>query len=224
MGDEIVAERGLRPGGAHPRGQVDLQHGRGRHRPDAGAARRATCWRERWAPGARSAATPGWSPATSRVGDTIDVLNLGGILGRCTSVNPDIGPPFQAEVLGAILAFPELGDRIGRPAHIQDHAVPPADTLESTRPRRLRGRYLHERRQDGRGHRAGARARAQRPPGGRGQAHRRLAHAGRAVDARRRRDRRAHLQRRRHREHAPRRDRHHGQGDLQPPRRRASPT
>lgn len=73
-------------------------------------------------------------PATIAVGDTIDVLNLGGILGRCISVNPDIGPPFQAEVLGAILAFPELGDRIGKPATIADHAVPPADVLECTLP------------------------------------------------------------------------------------------
>lgn len=68
-------------------------------------------------------------PKTIAVGDTIEVLNLGGILGRCTSVNPDIGPPFQAEVLGAVLAFPELGDRIGRPAHIRDRAVPAAETL-----------------------------------------------------------------------------------------------
>ena len=68
-------------------------------------------------------------PKTIAVGDTIDVLNLGGILGRCTSANPEIGPPFQAEVLGAVLAFPELGDRIGRPAHIRDRAVPPAETL-----------------------------------------------------------------------------------------------
>jgi hypothetical protein len=73
-------------------------------------------------------------PAHVAVGETIEVLNLGGILGRCTSANPDIGPPFKAEVLGAILAFPELGDRIGRPAHIRDHAVPPADTLEGRIP------------------------------------------------------------------------------------------
>jgi hypothetical protein len=73
-------------------------------------------------------------PTHVAVGDTIEVLNLGGILGRCTSVNPDIGPPFKAEVLGAVLAFPELGDRIGRPAHIRDRAVPPADTLESRVP------------------------------------------------------------------------------------------
>ena len=73
-------------------------------------------------------------PSHIAVGDTVEVLNLGGILGRCTSANPDIGPPFKAEVLGAILAFPELGDRIGRPAHIRDHAVPPADTLDSAVP------------------------------------------------------------------------------------------
>src|SRR6476660_9515559 len=29
------------------------------------------------------------------VGDTMEVLNLGGILGRCTSVNPEIGAPFK---------------------------------------------------------------------------------------------------------------------------------
>jgi hypothetical protein len=73
-------------------------------------------------------------PGHISVGDTIEVLNLGGILGRCTSANPDAGPPFKAEVLGAVLAFPDLGDRIGRPAHIRDHAVPPADTLDSTVP------------------------------------------------------------------------------------------
>jgi hypothetical protein len=73
-------------------------------------------------------------PSPIAVGDTVEVLNLGGILGRCTSANPEIGPPFKAEVLGAILAFPELGDRIGRPAHIKDHAVPPADTLDGSVP------------------------------------------------------------------------------------------
>ncbi len=73
-------------------------------------------------------------PSHIAVGDTMEVLNLGGILGHCTSANPDIGPPFKAEVLGAILAFPELGDRVGRPAHIRDHSVPPSETLESTVP------------------------------------------------------------------------------------------
>ena len=63
-------------------------------------------------------------PSHIAVGDTIEVLNLGGILGRCTSQNPDIGPPFKAEVLGSILSFPELGDRIGRPANIRENAIP----------------------------------------------------------------------------------------------------
>jgi hypothetical protein len=67
-------------------------------------------------------------------GDILEVLNLGGILGRCTSVNPEIGPPFRAEVLGAILAFPELGDRVGRAASIRDRAVPTAEVLESQIP------------------------------------------------------------------------------------------
>ena len=69
-------------------------------------------------------------PTSIAVGDVINVLNLGGILGKCTSQNPDIGPPFDAEVLGAVLAFPELGDRVGRPAHIRERAVPPADLLQ----------------------------------------------------------------------------------------------
>jgi hypothetical protein len=73
-------------------------------------------------------------PSHLAVGDTIEVLNLGGILGRCTSMNPEIGPPFKAEVLGAVLAFPALGDRIGRPAHIRDSAVPTADVLEGSVP------------------------------------------------------------------------------------------
>lgn len=73
-------------------------------------------------------------PASISVGDTIEVLNLGGILGRCTSVNPDIGPPFRAEVLGAVLTFPALGDRIGRPAHIRDRAIPPAGVLTAETP------------------------------------------------------------------------------------------
>ncbi|MGH7538027.1 MAG: hypothetical protein ACREMF_05295, partial [Gemmatimonadales bacterium] len=73
-------------------------------------------------------------PERIAVGDVLHVLNLGGILGRCTSANPEIGPPFRAEVLGAILAFPDLGDRIGSPAHIRDHAIPPADRLESAVP------------------------------------------------------------------------------------------
>jgi len=73
-------------------------------------------------------------PERIAVGDTIDILNLGGIIGRCTSVNPELGPPLQAEVLGAVLSFPEIGDRVGTPAHIRTGAVPPADSIKDRLP------------------------------------------------------------------------------------------
>jgi len=73
-------------------------------------------------------------PPALAPGDPLEVLNLGGILGRCTSVNPDIGAPFRTEVLGAVLAFPELGDRVGRPATIKDGAIPASDTLTASTP------------------------------------------------------------------------------------------
>jgi hypothetical protein len=73
-------------------------------------------------------------PAALSPSDTVQVLNLGGVLGRCTAQNPDLGPPFEAEVIGAVLSFPKVGDRVGRPAHIGDGAVPQADALECTTP------------------------------------------------------------------------------------------
>lgn len=73
-------------------------------------------------------------PDTLAAGDTIEVLNLGGVLGRCTAGNPDLGPPFSAEVLGAVLTFPRTGDRIGSPATIRDQAVSTAATLDDGPP------------------------------------------------------------------------------------------
>jgi hypothetical protein len=51
-------------------------------------------------------------------GDTVQVLNTGGVLGICDSVNANFGPPFDAKVLGAVLYFPYLGERIGIPARV----------------------------------------------------------------------------------------------------------
>ncbi len=73
-------------------------------------------------------------PESLAPGDTVNVLNLGGVLGRCTSSNRDLGPPFEAEVLGAVLTFPRLGDRVGRPAHIRDQALAPAESLHCSTP------------------------------------------------------------------------------------------
>lgn len=60
----------------------------------------------------------GHLPARLAPGDTIHLLNMGGVLGICDSVNPDLGSPFECEVLGAVLHFPYLGERIGVAARI----------------------------------------------------------------------------------------------------------
>ncbi len=62
-------------------------------------------------------------PAEARPGDRIHLLNLGGVLGVCTSFNPDVGPPFEVEVMGAVLHFPYLEKRVGVPAHIGLQAI-----------------------------------------------------------------------------------------------------
>jgi hypothetical protein len=62
-------------------------------------------------------------------GDILHLLNTGGVIGRCTSINPEVGPPREVEVLGAVLTFPVLGERIGVPADIATGAVPLRDDL-----------------------------------------------------------------------------------------------
>ncbi len=56
-------------------------------------------------------------------GDVLHLLNLGGVIGLCTSANPDVGPPCRVEVLGQVLAFPHLGERRGHPANIKTNAL-----------------------------------------------------------------------------------------------------
>lgn len=65
----------------------------------------------------------GFVPEHIRAGDTLQLLNLGGIIGKCTSQNPDVGKPFDVEILGAVLVFPEFESRAGIPAHIGMNAV-----------------------------------------------------------------------------------------------------
>ena len=50
--------------------------------------------------------------------DTVQILNLGGVLGICDSINPTHGQPFDCRVLGVVLEFPYLGERIGVPARV----------------------------------------------------------------------------------------------------------
>ena len=60
----------------------------------------------------------GHLPEHLGVGDTVQILNIGGVVGVCDSANPDVGPPFDCEVLGTVLHFPYLGERIGVPARV----------------------------------------------------------------------------------------------------------
>jgi hypothetical protein len=60
----------------------------------------------------------GHLPLTLKPGDTIQILNLGGVLGICDSINATQGPPFDCRVLGVVLEFPYLGQRIGVPARM----------------------------------------------------------------------------------------------------------
>ena len=60
----------------------------------------------------------GHLPERLTPGDTVQVLNIGGVLGICDSINANSGPPFDAQVLGTVLSFPYLGERIGVPARV----------------------------------------------------------------------------------------------------------
>ncbi|HEY6641655.1 hypothetical protein [Povalibacter sp.] len=60
----------------------------------------------------------GHLPESVKEGDIIQVLNIGGVLGVVDSANPEKGRPFDARVIGVVLQFPYLGERIGVPARV----------------------------------------------------------------------------------------------------------
>jgi len=64
----------------------------------------------------------GTIPDSIHVGDTIHVLNIGGVLGICIGKNPDVGSPLEVEVLGAVMMD-------GSPANIASNAIPPREDL-----------------------------------------------------------------------------------------------
>jgi len=65
----------------------------------------------------------GYVPETVRPGDRLQMLNMGGVIGACTSQNPEVGKPFDVEIIGAVLVFPQFEDRSGEPAHIRMNAI-----------------------------------------------------------------------------------------------------
>lgn len=73
-------------------------------------------------------------PEKVEAGDIIHLLNLGGVLGLCTSANPDVGPACRVEVLGQVQHFPHLGERVGQPATIRTNAIPAVDVITRSIP------------------------------------------------------------------------------------------
>jgi hypothetical protein len=73
----------------------------------------------------------GHLPTSLEVGDSIQLLNIGGVLGMCDSANPDVGAPFECEVLGTVLHFPYLGERIGVPARAGSSQLDEAAALDT---------------------------------------------------------------------------------------------
>jgi hypothetical protein len=63
-------------------------------------------------------------PESVAVGDVLQLLNLGGVIGTGAEATAANGEPFRLEVLGAVLEFPYLATRVGRPANIARAALP----------------------------------------------------------------------------------------------------
>lgn len=57
----------------------------------------------------------GHVPDAVAPGDELNILNLGGVIGQCTSFNPDVGRPYRLEILGAVMHYPTFGVREPRP-------------------------------------------------------------------------------------------------------------
>ncbi len=66
-------------------------------------------------------------PDAVAVGDTLQLLNLGGVIGTGATASPALGDPFALEVLGAVLDFPDPANRVGVPANIRSAALPLAE-------------------------------------------------------------------------------------------------
>jgi hypothetical protein len=65
----------------------------------------------------------GVMPKSVKPGDALHLLNAGGVIGTALSASPDVGKPFEVEVLGQVLLFTEFGSRVGQPASIESGAI-----------------------------------------------------------------------------------------------------
>ncbi|MCA8912624.1 MAG: hypothetical protein KDB82_13045 [Planctomycetes bacterium] len=63
-------------------------------------------------------------PEVIKSGDTLNMLNLGGVIGVCTSANKDLGPPLKVEVVGMVA-------RKGKILNLSDSSIPQQDRIEA---------------------------------------------------------------------------------------------
>lgn len=70
-------------------------------------------------------------PQSIKAGDELHVLNKGGMIGKCLSPHPDLGPPMRVEVLGAVMIEK---DHELKHACVQDFAIEWSYRLESSKP------------------------------------------------------------------------------------------
>ncbi len=73
-------------------------------------------------------------PQSIKVGETLQILNLGGVVGKCTSDNAELGRPIDMEVLGAVQHFPNFLQRVGSPASILEGEIRPRQDLPHAAP------------------------------------------------------------------------------------------
>jgi hypothetical protein len=66
-------------------------------------------------------------PADISPGDVLHILNMGGVIGLCSSANSDFGAPLRVRVLGAVLLD-------GKPANIIRYSVPWRPHLQRSAP------------------------------------------------------------------------------------------
>ncbi len=76
----------------------------------------------------------GFVPSSVHAGDRLSLLNLGGVIGKCVSSSEELGDPIPVEILGAVLAFPSIEERVGVPAHIRKGPVEWADEVGPSPP------------------------------------------------------------------------------------------
>ncbi|HST03125.1 MAG TPA: hypothetical protein VLQ48_00130 [Chloroflexia bacterium] len=69
----------------------------------------------------------GYVPSRIGPGDVLHMLNMGGVIGLCSSANADFGQPLRVRVVGAVISN-------GVPANIGRHAVPWQTSLPHSAP------------------------------------------------------------------------------------------